>query len=492
MRRLSILCFLLIHPYSSAEYLFYVKENEVTRSLTEQEHAAVYPTIQRYTFPMNTNPILTFSELSENDVREMYQHEYEFLKKQLSGICEVQYIPTTLYELLSVRFWTKLKLMLPVDHKGTTVYRSPYGFPEAQSWWKNKYDILATVPQRRPVREALMKLNNLWKKDGFIGEAQALTTSFELYKQLNDLDDIQSLHCIINNNIFDYLESQKIDIGQLIEENTLQTVLTDLIDYFKPAERNMMLVFSPIQTEMAMYWGLTDESLISQAMLCEKNAWAKGAFVVYRGTSCWEGRGFKIDSTLTCRRGKIKQNSISLGNSLFAAILGNNCLDKGDMAYHYIENSKLGYALAIDKYDYALGALRDLFQISPLNTVVGLAGQGEFFHTRTKATFSPDDRRLCGVWFFNGAHQFYVPSFLINTKASDQSQIEDQFSHHLVANITILKNKTGISLDEFKCNQLKPADQTLHIDLEPDGETNELEYTPSIEQLKIVNILQNG
>src|SRR5438876_7907879 len=124
----------------------------------------------------------------------------------------------------------------------------------------------------------------------------------------------------------------------------------------------------------------------------------------------------------------------------------------------------------------------DLLHIPPINTIVSLAGQGELFHARSKSVFAASDNRLCGIWFLNGAHQFYVPSFLLAQK--NQSDFEDQFSRYVADNIMILKNETGIALDEFLNNQLKPVEQTLYCAVGIPSEPNELEYIPSLNAIK--------
>jgi hypothetical protein len=77
--------------------------------------------------------------------------------------------------------------------------------------------------------------------------------------------------------------------------------------------------------------------------------------------------------------------SLSFGNSLLAGIF----LDYTACAYKFLTSEKKspgdGYGLFIDKHQYIENNSGNLFFISPLSTLASLYGNGEYFHSRSKA-----------------------------------------------------------------------------------------------------------
>lgn len=157
-----------------------------------------------------------------------------------------------------------------------------------------------------------------------------------------------------------------------------------------------------------------DFHLISQVMLLEYEARKLNKALLFRGTSkkiqCIEGENITlIDSTMigstiydyslyTCieeinqelcsRKDSIEPYSISFGNSLFAGLLH----DPYACACKFLKNSGQGYSLFINKKDYMEHQCSDLFYIAPLNTIAGLFGWGEWFHSRSKAAIVDGDQ----------------------------------------------------------------------------------------------------
>jgi hypothetical protein len=82
---------------------------------------------------------------------------------------------------------------------------------------------------------------------------------------------------------------------------------------------------------------------------------------------------------------KFLQRSLSFGNSLFAGSLNDN---NATSYYYMTQQGKevVGYALLIDKKAYKINYLNNLFFIAPFNNLVALFAQGEFFHSRSKAS----------------------------------------------------------------------------------------------------------
>lgn len=155
-----------------------------------------------------------------------------------------------------------------------------------------------------------------------------------------------------------------------------------------------------------------DFHLISQVMLIEYEARTLNKALLFRGTSkitqCIEGENItlmgstmigstvydyssyrcvnEINQELCTRKASIEPYSISFGNSLFAGLLH----DPYACACNFLKNSGQGYSLFINKKDYMEHQCSDLFYIAPLNTIAGLFGCGEWFHSRSKATITAD------------------------------------------------------------------------------------------------------
>lgn len=473
----AMISILVASQTAFGEYIFYKKNGDVIQAINESDHQKIYPKIIRYTFPMNANLLMDFSELSQAEIQEMFQHEQQFLQKNIGSEYSVQFIPTILYELLVARAWVQFKLIVPSYHENITTYSSVFKFPESRIFWKEKTPFLAYVTKENPVKELLRDLNEIWLKNTPLDNASRTQGTFRLYQQLNNLPDIQALHLIINNEILAYLATKSIDAQKIDEPTTALAILHDLCTYFAAMTKRLELTFSGIMFETVMPEGFTNEEVLQKAVAVELEAAKKDAFVIYRGTGKLTNRGNKIDSTLTFREGALVPNSISYGNSLYAALFGDDCKEKGAMAYHYIEKSDLAYALLINKYDMVAGNLKNLFHIPPILTLVGLVSQGEFFHTRTKAVVPQNDQKLCGIWFFSGTGPFNIPEFLINMSGADHAMHEALFSEYLVNNIIILRNKTSFSDQDLLNYQRKPLDpQSYNSDPKDIGGYTELNY----------------
>jgi len=379
---LIVLVTMFIFQGMHAEYLFY-KTNSYL--LTQTDNERLYPQIIRYTFPSNTNPLLTFNELSTQEKQEMHTHEKEFLQRKIGSDYGIQFIPTVLYELLILKLWTQFELMLPTFYRGKKIYTSPFGFPESQAFWNRKEYFLTYAPQQNPVKMLLRSLNEAWRKDANLNTTTRLKKSFDICNNLNHLPDVQQFHLLINNKILNFLKKQNIHITDLNKKNILVSLLHSLCDYFNQMEKNLMLTFSGVKTEETLCAGITDKNILEKALSLEHKAEKEGSFVLYRGTHKLKRRGGKIDSTVTLRNNELLPASLSYGNTLYAALFGDDCLEMGAMAYHYIKNGELGYAVLIDKHSYAHGNLQNLFFIPPLTTLIGLVSQGEFFHARSRA-----------------------------------------------------------------------------------------------------------
>ncbi len=431
------------------EYIFYKIAKPY--QLTREEHNTIYGKLIRYTFPANTNPI---NQYDAQEYQEMFRHEHAFLEKQLPSDIKVQFIPTILYELVVARLWTQFNLVLShTSNKGEQYYSSIFKFPESRLFWKR---VLVECTMENPVKKIFRDMNEVWLKDKKWRQQKREKKSYDLYNSMNIHEDIQAFHLLINNGILIFLHEHHIPIEQLQEEG--RSIIDHLDTYFGAFERKLDLIFSGLDIESALSMGIVQKGLLEEVASLEWEHHAKGNFLLYRGTNRLHERGGKIDSTITRRENNLYPNSISYGNTLYAALFGDDCKEKGAMAYHYVKQADLSYVLLVNKYGYVTANVKNIFFIPPITTLVGLLAQGELFHTRTKGVIHQNDPKLCGIWFLSGTGPYYIPSFLMRADTCDWNVHEMQFSEYLLTHMHILHNKTDYAWDALQENQKQKID----------------------------------
>lgn len=127
-------------------------------------------------------------------------------------------------------------------------------------------------------------------------------------------------------------------------------------------------------------------SVIQRYLGYEQEALKNNQFILVRGTN---GQSLEGWDMVDYRLGKTVLNGISYGYSLFAGtVFDRKIFPSPARAIDYIVTFKIGYVLLIDIADVfkvkffmiedILG--KQLFVLSPLTSVLGLFGKGEFFH----------------------------------------------------------------------------------------------------------------
>jgi hypothetical protein len=115
---------------------------------------------------------------------------------------------------------------------------------------------------------------------------------------------------------------------------------------------------------------------MERAIAIEYNAFNTNTFPIYRGSDYVDDYNDKSQSN---------NRSISFGSTLLGGLL----FDPSACAYDHMANKslwakKLGYVVFINKKEYLLGQLSNMFYIPPIITLLDLIGKGEYFHARTK------------------------------------------------------------------------------------------------------------
>ena len=126
----------------------------------------------------------------------------------------------------------------------------------------------------------------------------------------------------------------------------------------------------------------TDAQIIRDAVALDCCKIAQKSFFLYRGAD------FRKES-ISCWSDNDKPYSLSYGSSLFAGCL----YDGGATAFHYMRNDQNAYAVPVP-----FDQLNDSpFYIPPTNIVAQLFGDGEIFHSRTKAWKDYDLQKIEGM-----------------------------------------------------------------------------------------------
>lgn len=438
---------------TKAEYVFYKPVNNEILNISENEHQTIFNLVTKYTFPANQNPI--FKDLHKNEISEILSQEETFLNKKLANQnINCIFLPNTLYELLTIYFWLQIKLIVQENFKQNTIYSSLFGFPRASFLWENKENFLTTGKFNSIVKDTLLKQFTLWGKNYTNDKVSELKT-YELYHKLNSLDQLKKTHLIINNEIIQLLKQLNIHPSQLDLDN-FEKILEFLMEHISSYFNNLRMAFTGVEPEYYLCGeGITENKLLSQIIKEETEAHKNGDFLLYRGTGLLEGRGNKIDSTLTYRNGEIRSNSISYGVTPFAGFFGNDVLYFGGaMAYSFILRSDFSYALKINKLKFYKNEnfLNELFYMPPLNTLTALVCHSELFHARSRGAVNDHSDLLCGILSLNGVY-FKIPSFLKIIKNKELH--EKHFSDYLTKNILVLVNNTNFNIEELIANQLK-------------------------------------
>ena len=148
--------------------------------------------------------------------------------------------------------------------------------------------------------------------------------------------------------------------------------------------------------------------------------------------------------------------SLSFGNSLLAGTFLESKVDGdgGARAIDYLHKFRFGYELNVNVAEFLMtNPAEQVLLIAPLNTTMGLFGNGEFWHSRTKAKILKDS--IYGV--VSGSLKIYpflvFPNFLSLDK--DPVWISEQVTKLLSEKANIISNDSPEKQKEILKNTKK-------------------------------------
>ena len=185
------------------------------------------------------------------------------------------------------------------------------------------------------------------------------------FKKANINSSLIKFHSILNSYIINTLRASNLSIPSSLDDSLL---MLKSIDFWQPLKVGTNGLYYTKEGK-----NLLEPQDMKRAIEIEYHSYASNKYPIYRA-------GTILDEKESSREG---YRSISFGSTLLGGIFFN----KGACAYCYltpISERPIGYAVLIDKKEYATGILSNMFYIPPLITILDLVARGEMFHVRTK------------------------------------------------------------------------------------------------------------
>ena len=326
MKKLLLLVIVLCVSALNAETIFFKKDGS---PITGQEHEILYRIMLENQFPMS----LMYGSYKPDEIKAM-NNEIS-VKLPNSGI-EAKFFPTTLYELFALNFI------------------------------RDNFDNIEQATGNALVH---------------YGRRRALDSNINNYftpnqiQKLNLLPELKIFHGNLNNYILESLKKY-----HLVLPNTAADaikIVDTIADFWKPLK-----VGGSGLEKLKDGKNLIEPAVIKKAIELEYNSFAHNKFPLYRGANVLDDekdvRSPGVDP-ISARSNR----SISFGSTLLGGII----FDAGTCAYCYMSQHfgrPIGYALIIDKNEYANGPLKNMFYIPETSSLLDLIAAGEFFHSRSK------------------------------------------------------------------------------------------------------------
>lgn len=332
MKKTLLLLIIFCVGVSNAETIFFKKDGS---PITSQEHKILYQIMLENQFPMS----LVYGSYKIDEVKAM--NDAIKTKVPNTGI-EARFLPTILYELFILNF----------------IRENFENIEEATSGTLEIY-----LPESR--RKLGPKIDNDFRPEDV--------------KEVNLNPAVIQFHENINNYILEVLE--KNDLA--IPNNTTDAIkiIDSIDDFWKPLKVGSN-GFAQVRGEKNDMNNL-EPAVMRKAIEIEYRAFEANKFPLYRGANVLDDQKDVSSYTATIDPSTMFNRSISFGNTLLGGIV----FDSGACAYFYMSEEygrPVGYALLIDKNDYANGRLRNMFYIPEISGLLDLIAQGEMFHARSK------------------------------------------------------------------------------------------------------------
>lgn len=343
MKKIILLITLILSPHVIKTETLFVKADG--SPLTPDEHAIAYKIMLENQFPMS----IRYGKYTQDEFDEMSQKIAPLLP---TANITLQFIPTTLYQLLALKFiqdhFSPLAGPLKSD-SDDQLFIATGGMLKSNppTTIKTRTPHYFVVRANKILKNSPDNQNSLFTKEILI--------------------PLQIFHLNVNNWINKTLAEKSLNTS--FHANALKAL----------NEFN----FESINLTPGLRKYPIRKSIMQQAITIEFDAFKKNQFVLYRGASTLDfERPEKNDININ--------RSISFGASLLGGCLfDNEPADadgyRGACAYSYICCiSKHPYALPIDKNSYANGPLDTMFIIPAIPTLLEILCQGEEYHPRSK------------------------------------------------------------------------------------------------------------
>lgn len=459
---IAVLCLAMVR----AEYVFYEIGDDGSSAgpLTNtKKWGEVFALINKYQFPMNIAANLSFEEIGK--LRK--KGEENFIRECLPVGVGMFYVPTSLYQLFFIMCYLQAA---------------------KKSWNSAIKDNIQDIGNTRPELKELLKQKEakfLWEKRLFtIGVTIDLLRTSKLCRMLagdiadhfdytlQDLyskcvkinnDELSSRACFLINDLFlkfliansgrdaddkktwnDFLVHQGVyDWTKALKDLTV--MVNDLMQY-----KNKVMYFTdylikePLKEPYSfVYWigryggggALTrpnNSTVFSTVLNLEITAHAEGNHLLFRGTMPLASN--LLDSSIHHLKTTTEssyQHSISYGTTFFAGIINDA---QASPAYFIGLENLVGYAIKINICDFLeKREVSELFVIPPINSLVSLILDGEFFHTRSKTPFEPKDNNTFGI--DEGSLIFFK---YLTSSINDQAKFENILQAYLKKNAIIM------------------------------------------------------
>jgi|GEM_PF-6819028 len=385
---LLLLCSLLSVPSVFAETLFYKANGE---PIQNEEHAQLYRIMLENQFPSS----VVFGSYQENEQKAMQE---QIARKLPASNITCSFIPTTLYHLFCLKFMHDNYDIIEQASSGILAkYKHPY------------CNLTSNIP---------------WNDIG---------ADFE---NVNTRPDMIAFHGSINNYILDTLRTHNLTTPQTLEDSLK---IIDTIDFYLEQNLALKKFYNTIRIRINT---LIAPKLIKDVIATEYKALASNKFLLYRGTKTVDHSVPKFHLK-ELKQGHVVTRSLSFGSSLHGGIV----FDPTACALYYMSNY-IGYALMIDKKDYMLGLLGNMFFIPPLISLLDLIGYGEYFHARTKII---DTAYKLGFVFINYPNLEWYKLFVFRYEIAAgmperAKEIYQNMLHYIEKNHIILKQSLSAKL----------------------------------------------
>lgn len=436
---ISLLVLSQLTCVTQAEYLVctHNRDNQL-EAASEQQFLTALPILEKYQFPSSLQfRAQLLQELTPEQMNELTTHEHEFITRKLHELdpsLVLLFIPTTLWELIALRqiatdvaqerlsakdhglgstnHWSyNFRKNVNECHRAGKAYinaffqqsgiKPPiapkYVGPYREFWEENPerteenypgitaYENFWNQHKQQIAQHAIDLLRkNISEKPNNLLVIQVLdkpSCKSEIYGEDIIINWMYKyIMWLVNNSIINFIQHHS-DLSEINENILMQQIIQD---FGHLAHEKNIGEFTPL-TKICQTARFDLSMSMKKCLPIEHEAYQKGWFTLYRGTNGFE-----------CRLDKIIKNKgddgLSYGNSIFAGLFNDSTGGRSACVFTYLKSvSSLSYGLQLPKEDFfkSTSFIKQVFNISPLRTIMGLVGNGETFHSRA--------RQLCGV-----------------------------------------------------------------------------------------------